>query len=232
MKSPANTMGSGNSTAAETITKTENEKPSLSVAQKFANLSQGAKIAVYCGGGAAAALLLSALIFTCIRQRRAGRRERDAYNAIIEKQREETYREQMELREKGLGGWDKNAYAIQGEDALGGWGGSHVAPGTTTADVPPVPKLPSNVMVGEIPSRSNSPAISRSMSPAIPTFTSPPLAAPAPQSARQWSGGNMQNADNAYTGGYGSSPNIPRSPSFPQQPGYSGGYSQGGYQRF
>lgn len=30
----------------------------------------------------------------------------------------------MELREKGIGGWDEGAYAKQGDDALGGWGGT------------------------------------------------------------------------------------------------------------
>jgi len=232
----------GNSTVAKKIEKAENEEPSLSVSEKFAKLPQGTKLAIYGGGGAAGALLLSALLFFCIRQRRAGRKERDAYNAAIEKQRDDAYRDQMELREKGLGGWDNGAYAKQGEDALGGWGGSHV----NGAATPPVPKLPSNVMTTEVPSRANSPAISRSMSPAIPRVMSPSIIAPIPTSPRQWNGGNsggmIQNAGNAYSGGYqgnyGANTNIPRSPSFPlspnvpQQRGYPGGYSQGGYQRF
>lgn len=37
--------------------------------------------------------------------RRAGRRERDQYNALVEQQRAESYKEQMELRSKGLGGF-------------------------------------------------------------------------------------------------------------------------------
>jgi hypothetical protein len=218
--------------------------PPPSVAQKFNNLSSGTKLAIYCAGGGAAAILLSALIFTCVRQRRAGRRERDAYNAMVEKQRDDAYKEQMELREKGLGGWDNGSFATQGEDALGGWGGSHVA----ASDAPPIPKMPGNVMANEVPSRSMSPSVppSRLMSPqpqepAIPRMMSPQptLIAPQPQSPRAWSGGNqggmIHNAGNAYsggfggnpiggayggnqTGGYGGSPNIPRSPSFPLSP--------------
>lgn len=237
------TVHSGNSTAANTITKAE--IPSLSVAQKFAALPQSTKLAIYGGGGAAGALLLSALLFTCIRQRRAGRRERDAYNAKIEKEREEAYKNQMELREKGLGGWDNGAFEKQGEDALGGWGGSHVTPGTRAADVPPtVPKPLASVSVNDFPSRINSPTIPRLGSPALQQpqrVLSPPLASPIPQKA--WNGGNVggiiQNSGNAYSGGYGGSNNIPRSPSSPlspQQPqqsrGYRGGYSNGGYQRF
>jgi len=248
---------SGNSTAAVTIEKTANEKPALSIAQKFAALSPGAKIAVYCSGGGAAALVLSALLFVCIRQRRAGRKERDAYNAKVEKEREDAYRDQMELREKGLGGWDKNAYATQGDDALGGWGGTHA----TT----PVPKIPFNVMVSEreIPSRSDSasPAISRAMtsspatigramSPTVPNFAQPftqsPQQAqsqPHPRSPQQWSGnqgGMIQNAGNSYSGGYGGNPNgysggnmnPQREPSFGQVPQQQRGFGNGGYQRF
>ena len=147
----------------------------------------------------------------------------------------------MELREKGLGGWDAGAYEKQGEDALGGWGGSHVA----TAEAPPVPKIPGNVSVNDVPSRSMSPAVPRMGSPALQTpsrVLGPQLVSPTPQKA--WNGGNVggmiHDAGNAYSGGYGGSSNIPRSPSFPAssqtpQPnrGYPGGYSNnGGYQRF
>ena len=235
---PKLTRVSGNSTAAKTILKTET--PTLSTAQKFAALPQGTKLAIYCGGGAAGAVLLAAFLFTCIRQRRKGRLEREAYNAKVEKEREEAYKDQMELREKGFGGWDNGAYEKQGDDALGGWGGSHIA-----ADAPPMPKLPSNVSVSEVPSRSMSPAIPIMGSPAFPApqrVLSPPLVSPVPQKA--WNGGNVggmiHGAGNSYSGGYGGSNNIPRSPSYsvsPQLPqpnrGYPGGYSNnGGYQRF
>ena len=228
----------GNSTVAKTLLATST--PSLSVAQKFAALPQNTKLAIYGGGGAAAAILASALLFTCIRQRRAGRRERDAYNAKVEKEREDAYKDQMDLREKGLGGWDEGSYASQGEDALGGWGGTHVVP-QDRKDIPPVPKFPGNVAVNEVPSRINSPAVPRVNSPA-PRLQSPQLVSPQPQSPRAWNGGNVggmiHNAGNAYSGGYGGSTTVPRSPGFPlspqvpQQRGYLGGYASGGYQRF
>lgn len=210
------------------------DTPTLSMAQKWQALPQTTKIAVYGGSGGAAALLIAALTFTCIRQRRAGRKERDDYNAKIEKEREEAYRDQMELREKGLGGWDQGAYAKQGEDALGGWGGAHVPQGYS-ADEPTLPKLASNVMVSEVPSRSNSPAIQRSMSP-VSRHQTPALVSPAAESSRNWNGGNqggmIHNAGNAYSGGY--SGINQRSPSFPLGGPISPqrGLSNGGYQRF
>ncbi|KUJ06642.1 uncharacterized protein LY89DRAFT_726321 [Mollisia scopiformis] len=224
----------GNSTAAETILKADT--PTLSMAQKWQALPQTTKIAVYAGSGGAAAILIAALTFTCIRQRRAGRKERDDYNAKVEKEREEAYRDQMELREKGLGGWDQGAYAKQGDDALGGWGGAHVPPGYA-ADAPALPKMPSNVMVNEVPSRMNSPAFERSMSP-VSRHQTPALVSPGPESPRTWNGGNqggmIHNAGNAYSGGYGGSSNIPRSPSFPLGKSVppQRGFSSGGYQRF
>ena len=205
-------------------------------------MPSGTKLAIYAGSGAGAALLLGAALFSCIRQRRAGRRERDAYNAQVEKDRTDAYEEQMELREKGLGGWDKSEFASQGDDALGGWGGSYVRPGTKAADIPGAAKSPSNVVANEVPLRMNSPAASATSPPA--RMQTPSLASPVPQSPRLWSGGNaggmIHNAGNAYSGGYGGSNNIPRSPSFPlspqvpQQRGYPGGYhsTSGGYQRF
>jgi hypothetical protein len=225
------------------VTIVKAETPTLTMAQKWAALPQTTKLAIYGGSGAGAALLFGALLFTCIRQRRAGRRERDAYNAKVEKEREDAYRDQMELREKGLGGWDSGSYATQGEDALGGWGGSHVPAGSKAADIPPVPKMPGNAVVNEVPSRVNSPTLPRVNSPA-PRLQTPSLVAPVPQSPRHWSGGNaggmIHNAGNSYSGGYGGSNNIPRSPSFPLSPqtpqprGYPGGYASQsrGYQRF
>lgn len=218
------------------------------MAQKFNNLSSTSKVAIYACGGGAAALLIFAAAFACIRQRRAGRKERDAYNAKIEKEREEAYKDQMELREKGLGGWDQNSR--QGEDALGGWGGTHLS---REEAAPPMPALPGSALAApaNIPSRHNSPA------PTAPLLGSPGEAAPMPPNPRQWTGGNnggmIQNAQNAYSGAYGQGPsrNFSRSPSYasqtptyqsqgpsfpsqgPQadyQPSY--GQSQGGYQRF
>lgn len=135
----------GNSTIKNALIKAET--PTLSVAQKFAALPQSTKLAIYGGSGAAAALLLSAFLFVCVRQRRAGRREREAYNAKVEREREETLAYQMELKDKGVGGWDSREVATQGDDALGGWGGSHVSP--------PVPKVPFNFSSNEIKPAAN-----------------------------------------------------------------------------
>ncbi|KAH6703108.1 concanavalin A-like lectin/glucanase domain-containing protein [Leptodontidium sp. MPI-SDFR-AT-0119] len=222
---------SGNSTVAKAIEKTEN--PGLSISEKFAALPQTTKLAVYAGSAAAAALLFSAFLFTCIRRRKQGKKEREEYNAKVERDRAEEFKNQVELREKGLGGWDKGAYERQGDDALGGWGGTYVPQGIKASDFPE-PKSPANVAVNELPPRVNSP-ISRSQTPS--------LVSPIPQSPRTWNGGMSagltNSAGNAYTGGYGGSNNIARSPSFPvtspapsQSRGYPGGYSNGGYQKF
>lgn len=219
----------GNSTAAATINKVVT--PTLSTAQKFQALPQGTKLAIYCGGGGAAALLLSAAFFACIRQRQVGRREREAYDAKIEKEREEAYRDQMELREKGIGGWDKDAYAKQGDDALGGWGGTKAS----DFDFPDVKKSPVTATSNEIPSGFNSPEIPRVLSP-LSRMQSPPIVSPVLQSPLPgaWTGGNeggmIHNAGNAYSGVFGGSnaqrgPYSPASPS-PGQRGYPGGYSR------
>jgi len=94
----------GNSTAMNAIIKAET--PTLSTAEKFKALPKTTKLAVYAGSGAAGAIILAALLFYCIRQRRTGGLERDAYNANVEKAREEIYKDQMELKEKGYGGWN------------------------------------------------------------------------------------------------------------------------------
>ncbi|TAQ89780.1 hypothetical protein B7494_g1851 [Chlorociboria aeruginascens] len=228
----------GNSTAQQTIVKAST--PSLSVAQKFAALPQTTKVAIYAGGGAGAALLLSALLFTCIRQRRKGRAEREAYNASIEKEREAAFQDQMDLRERGLGGWDKDAYEKQGDDALGGWGGTHISP----ADMNTASKG-ADLQKDEFPLRANSPV--RTMSPAqISRVASPTIAAPVP--TRMWNGGNEQDLG-AFTqnNGYAGSNNIPRSPSLGMNGGYrspappqqdrgfpfpNASLNRGGYQRF
>ncbi|RDL36425.1 Uncharacterized protein BP5553_05777 [Venustampulla echinocandica] len=150
----------GNSTAAEKILKAE--EPTLSIAEKFQALPQTTKMGIYIGSGSAAALLLAAFLFVCIRQRRAGRKERDAYNAKVEKERQDAYTYQVELREKGMGGWDNREFANQGDDALGGWGGSHVVAGSSTRargnDVPTLPEISGNTGANDFPLRSPNPA--------------------------------------------------------------------------
>jgi hypothetical protein len=270
-------------------------KPSLSTAQKFAALPDTTKIGIYSGSAAAGVILLSALIFTCIRQRRKGAAERTAYNAQVEKEREEAFKDQMELREKGLGGWNESEVKSQGDDALGGRGGSHLAPAEVPS-TPTIPKLAATSMAAQSPSgyarsttpraqdpfedqlsRAGSPAISRAQNPfeeqpsrigtpTIPRLQSPTgqqsprIRSPAPQGGQSWnpSGGLIQNAGSAYSGGYGGSsqvagsaysgnysassnsprgPTFPLSPQMPAQRGFSGGFSPGGqssqgYHRF
>ncbi|KAH6666863.1 glycoside hydrolase family 16 protein [Halenospora varia] len=130
----------GNSTAVKDIVKSET--PVLTTAQKWAALPQTTKLAVYGGGGAAVALLFFAFLFVFMRQRKAGRKERDIYNARVEAERQQAYKDQMELREKGYGGWDNST--SHNEDSLGGWGGQHVPQG--------------HVAQNDFPLRSQSPA--------------------------------------------------------------------------
>lgn len=220
------TPSSGNSTVEKAI----NAPPAETLAQKWEKLPQTAKIGVYAGAGGAAALLLFALTCTCIRQRKKGRQERDAYNAKVEKEREDAYRDQIQLREKGLGGWDKGAYEQQGEDALGGWGGTHVPAGTRASQLPPMPQSPhsprspssaSNFDLNRAPTvpavggfappaRVLSPAQMqnpRSPSPGIQRNGTPVLQQPAPRTPQQaWDG------QNAYSDAH-----IPTSPGFMNQ---------------
>jgi hypothetical protein len=152
---------SGNSTVTNTIT----APPSLTLAQKWNNLPSGTKLAIYCSAGGAGALVLAAMLFTCVRQRRKGRQERDRYNAQVEQEREQAYKDQIQLREKGLGGWDAKEFASQGDDALGGWGGNTPA-GTKGMDEgpespiqrpPTASSVPSPGGMNPMPTRSNTP---------------------------------------------------------------------------
>jgi hypothetical protein len=214
----------GTDAAAASGSPSSTAEPEKSMGEKFNELPQTSKVAIYAGAGGGAAVILAAFMFICIRQRRKGRAERDDYNSKIEKQREDAYRDQMELRNKGLGGWDQNT--SQGEDALGGW--------QSKQSDPPVPKVPT--------------VTERDL--AIPTSPVSRTGSPA------WNGGNsgglINNAQNAYSGGYGQNRNIPSSPSFPlsqsnhsdygfpqqgfPQPGFpqqnSGFGRHGGYSRF
>ncbi|KAH8805888.1 glycoside hydrolase family 16 protein [Xylogone sp. PMI_703] len=193
----------GNSTVAETL----NKPPPLSVAQKWAKLPQTTKIGIYAGAGAGAAILLGAFIFTCLRQRKKGRLERDAYNARVEKERQEAYQDQIQLREKGFGGFDKGAVEKQGDDALGGWGGNHVAAGTRASQLPSGPQSPTSP--SSLDRDPTVPAVMgelRSPSPGIQRKGTPVLQQPAPYHAQTW--GN-DNFDDDYSGA-----NIPGSPGF------------------
>lgn len=227
--------------------------PPLTLSQKWNNLSPTSKIAIYASAGGVGALLFGALLFTCIRQRRAGRREREAYNAKVEQEREQAYQDQIQLREKGMGGWDSKEFASQGDDALGGWGGGHGAAGSNPNQngASHNPDIVSPVM-NPFDTRSNSPAPSRSMTPGGRTMTpvqrsmtpgartmspAPSLVAPQPQ--RTWNGESGMNPELTSYGSSRMSPSSPSSPNFPPQNqgyggggGYGNGGSRGGYQRF
>ncbi|KAG9234692.1 concanavalin A-like lectin/glucanase domain-containing protein [Amylocarpus encephaloides] len=181
----------GNSTAAKTLL-----YPDPTLAQKWAALPQGSKIAVYTGSASGAALLVGAFAFFFIRQRRIGRKEREAYNAKIEAERDEKYKDQMELMEKSQGGWNKRDLASQGEDALGGWGSRHATP-SIKDEVEPGYRANDDYY-----QRSDSPAFSRSGS----SVHSPTLLGQVPLRANEWNGGNsggiIHSAGNATKGGY------------------------------
>jgi len=169
---------SGNSTTASTIYKAET--PKLSLAQKWNNLSSGTRLGIYCGAGALAAVCISAFLFVFIRQRRRGRAERDAYNQIIEKQRDESYRDQMELRNQKAGGWDAKSVSTQGSEALGGWPGS---PGYSGGySQPSSTKAPSPIVTRGLNADADGGMVVQGMSRArSPTLVSP--IPPSPQSA-------------------------------------------------
>ena len=81
-------------------------KENKSIGQKFNELPQAAKVAIYAGGAAVAALILVALIFYCLRQRRRGATE--ARSAL---QRSE--QERMELEQLQKKGIDADAFTEQ-----------------------------------------------------------------------------------------------------------------------
>ena len=205
-------MYSGNSTAATTIYKETHPDPTIS--QKWAAMSTGAKIGIYAGAGGGAALLVSALLLYFIRQRRAGRKERDAYNARIEKEREDQFKDQMELKAKGEGGWNETDLKNQGGDALGGWGEAHATPNSTPGGAH---RDIDNQSIAEShatdywPGRPRSPTYSTGGSAVEPST----LLGNVPFRAHEWHGGNsgglINDAGNANTGRYV----APEGPGFP-----------------
>lgn len=64
-------FNSGNSTALKVLT----QAPEKSLQEKWNDLPQAAKIAVYAGGAGAGAVMIAGLIFYCIKQRRRGAQE-------------------------------------------------------------------------------------------------------------------------------------------------------------
>ncbi|KAL4880236.1 concanavalin A-like lectin/glucanase domain-containing protein [Aspergillus karnatakaensis] len=94
---------SGNSTAKETIEK----PPEKSLSEKWDDLGQGAHIGVYCGAAVAGALLIGALAFYCVRQRRKGRLEAALTDGgqATELTKMDTYRNQWRQSEMGYKGY-------------------------------------------------------------------------------------------------------------------------------
>lgn len=95
----------GNSTAMNTIHKLQ-KAPAPSLMEKFLALPSTTKLAIYCSIGAAATLLFSAFTFICFTSRRKGRRERDAYEARLDKERREASQGSTLPYKKHVSGWD------------------------------------------------------------------------------------------------------------------------------
>ena len=89
----------GNSTVAQTVS----APPAESVTQKFNGLPMGAKIGIAAGVGAAVVGLILLFCVYCIRQRRAGKRERAAADLAYEKDTTEL----LQYRRMGAKGYEQ-----------------------------------------------------------------------------------------------------------------------------
>ena len=87
----------GNSTTAETL----NRPPPKTVAQRWAGLSTGAKIAIYVSIAAVVLAILGVSTICCISQRKAGRRERALADANWEKDHAEAMAYRARYRGQG-----------------------------------------------------------------------------------------------------------------------------------
>ncbi|CAG8978475.1 hypothetical protein HYALB_00005049 [Hymenoscyphus albidus] len=228
----------GNSTAVEAITRSQT--PHLTISEKWAALPQTAKVGVYVGAVGFVGVAFAAFLFIFMRQRKKGRLEREAYNASIEKEREEKYKDQMELQQKGQGGYNERDLANQGEDALGGWGTAHA---TSNPDEPESPTSSRNAqkqtLLGDVPLRANEwhggnqgGMIHDAGNARTGLYTGPGPQSPEykPDSSHSNSRGLIGNAQNAHSGGYASpsfNNNYPLAGQVPQQ-----GQTRGGYQQF
>jgi hypothetical protein len=95
----------GNSTAIEII----HQKPEKTLNEKFNDLPQAAKIAIYAGGAAVAAAILAGVIFYCIKQRRRGAQE--ARTAL-----QHSEAERMELNKVKKSGIDPDGFTEHGAE--------------------------------------------------------------------------------------------------------------------
>jgi hypothetical protein len=73
-----------------------------SITEKFNALPSSSKAGIYAGSGAAGALLIGAILFTCIKQRRRGRLEAAAYQAKQEAMEREDKAYEMKCKAEGI----------------------------------------------------------------------------------------------------------------------------------
>lgn len=191
----------GNSTVAKTLTVT----PEPSTTDKWNSLSSGVKIGIYCAAGSVAAALVGLISFCCIKQRRAGRREQQAYLAKLETERREAEAYQMDV--KSADSLPSNAtpsdfsrsnsvtgFTKSGASGFGSSGGYY-----TPSPAPPMPSLP-------------------------PAYGMGGLKSPSAGGVNQPSAGGF-NSPRAYSGNSGGFPSIANNGYFPQN------YHNNGYSR-
>lgn len=81
--------------------------PPQSLAEKWAALPEAAHIGIYCGAAAAGILILVALGFVCLRQRRKGRLEHALDDARYNNERNEMENYQSDWKQTE---WKSNGY--------------------------------------------------------------------------------------------------------------------------
>lgn len=87
---------SGNSTVEQELNAVH-----LTLAQRWNNLSSGARIAIIASASAVVGIAALAFLFCCIRQRRLGKREWNAQNNQWTQERTDMMNMQAEWRQKG-----------------------------------------------------------------------------------------------------------------------------------
>ncbi|KAK5988407.1 putative extracellular glycosidase [Cladobotryum mycophilum] len=178
----------GNSTALEALNRPP-PQPKKSLSQKWAALPSNTKIGIYAGVGGSVGLLLCALLFYCIRQRRIGAKE-----AKLAAEREQAERLEVEkfkghhvedydtsiransMRNNSmLNNSEFNVTEMTGPLDSKGWS----APAAAPALSPTSPRISSpaagstgafdfGIPAGVAPARTPSPGMMRTSSPAIP----------------------------------------------------------------
>ncbi|KAL8645909.1 MAG: hypothetical protein Q9226_007085 [Calogaya cf. arnoldii] len=81
---------------------TLNAPPPLTASQRWNKLSPGAKICVGSAVGVTSIVLVALAAFYCVRQRKAGRRERAMADLALESERKELSAYQMQMSKGGL----------------------------------------------------------------------------------------------------------------------------------